>query len=58
MVLGDKRGLDRDTRNMYQLNGIAHILAISGLHIAILGMTLLNGFVKEQGLIVFPDVWR
>ena len=36
IVLGDKRGLDRDTRNMYQLNGIAHILAISGLHIAIL----------------------
>lgn len=31
MVLGDKRGLDRDTRNMYQLNGIAHILAISGV---------------------------
>lgn len=49
MVLGDKRGLDRDTRNMYQLNGIAHILAISGLHIAILGMTLFEWFRKRTG---------
>lgn len=49
MVLGDKRGLDRDTRNMYQLNGIAHILAISGLHIAILGMTLFEWLRKRTG---------
>lgn len=27
-------------KRMYQLNGIAHILAISALHIAIIGMTL------------------
>ena len=49
MVLGNKRGLDRDTRNMYQLNGIAHILAISGLHIAILGMTLFEWLRKRTG---------
>ncbi len=49
MVLGDKRGLDRDARNMYQLNGIAHILAISGLHIAILGMTLFEWIRKRTG---------
>lgn len=49
MMLGDKRGLDRDARNMYQLNGIAHILAISGLHIAILGMTLFEWLRKRTG---------
>ena len=49
IVLGDKRGLDRDARNMYQLNGIAHILAISGLHIAILGMTLFEWIRKRTG---------
>ena len=34
---------------MYQLNGIAHILAISGLHIAILGMTLFEWLRKRTG---------
>ena len=40
MVLGDKSGLDADTRSMYQRNGIIHILAISGLHISLIGMGL------------------
>ncbi|MEG1848228.1 MAG: DNA internalization-related competence protein ComEC/Rec2 [Lachnospiraceae bacterium] len=38
MLLGDKAELDRETKNLYQRNGIAHILAISGLHISIIGM--------------------
>ncbi|MFR5028924.1 MAG: ComEC/Rec2 family competence protein [Coprococcus sp.] len=29
MLLGDKSGIDRDTK-LFQMNGIAHILAISG----------------------------
>lgn len=38
MILGDKKTLDRDIKNIYQRNGIAHILAISGLHISMIGM--------------------
>ncbi len=40
IVLGDKSMLDADIRMLYQINGIAHILAISGLHVSILGMGL------------------
>ena len=38
MTMGDKSLLDAGTRQMYQKAGISHILAISGLHISILGM--------------------
>lgn len=38
MVLGEKSALDSDVRLLFQRNGIAHILAISGLHISLLGM--------------------
>lgn len=40
VILGDKKNLDADIKKMYQLSGIAHLLAISGLHISIIGMTL------------------
>lgn len=37
IMLGDKSELDQDIRDLFQASGIAHILAISGLHIAFLG---------------------
>lgn len=40
LILGDKSLLDMDIRKLYQESGIGHLLAISGLHVAILGMTL------------------
>ena len=40
MVLGEKQGLDEDVKELYRENGIAHILAISGLHISMIGMGL------------------
>ena len=38
LLLGDKGQLDMQLKELYQRNGIAHLLAISGLHISILGM--------------------
>ncbi len=38
MLLGDKEGLDQEIRELYQRNGIIHILSISGLHITMIGM--------------------
>lgn len=38
MLLGDKGGLSQEIRDLYQSAGIIHILAISGLHIQIIGM--------------------
>lgn len=36
MLLGDKASLDMNIKELYQRNGIGHILAISGLHISII----------------------
>ncbi len=38
MLLGEKGVLDPDVKSLYKQNGIIHILAISGLHLSILGM--------------------
>lgn len=38
MLLGEKGALDEEVKSLYQQNGIIHILAISGLHLSILGM--------------------
>lgn len=54
MVLGDKAGLDKDVKELYQQNGIAHLIAISGLHIAMIGGTLYQLLRKCIGGYVFP----
>lgn len=38
ILLGEKGALDPELKELYQRNGIAHILAISGLHVSMLGM--------------------
>lgn len=40
MLLGEKGALDAEIKSLYQRAGIAHVLAISGLHISLLGMGL------------------
>ncbi|MFI3176131.1 MAG: DNA internalization-related competence protein ComEC/Rec2 [Eubacteriales bacterium] len=40
MLLGEKQDLDEGISYLYQKNGIIHILAISGLHISMIGMFL------------------
>lgn len=40
IILGDKTDLDSDIKELYSVSGIAHILAISGLHISFIGMTI------------------
>lgn len=38
LLLGEKGTLDEEIKSLYQKNGIIHILAISGLHLSLLGM--------------------
>ena len=38
MLLGIKSELNQEDKSLYQRNGISHILAISGLHLSLLGM--------------------
>ncbi|MDO4615550.1 MAG: ComEC/Rec2 family competence protein, partial [Lachnospiraceae bacterium] len=40
MLTGDRTHLEPDTRDLWQTGGITHMLAISGLHLSILGMAL------------------
>ena len=38
IALGEKSNLDTEVKKLYQLAGLAHILAISGMHISVVGM--------------------
>lgn len=40
IIFGEKAYLDQDIKELYQKNGIAHMLAISGLHITLLASIL------------------
>ncbi|MDO4265642.1 MAG: DNA internalization-related competence protein ComEC/Rec2 [Eubacteriales bacterium] len=40
LLLGDKSDMDEGVRALYQSQGIAHLLAVSGLHFGIIGMGL------------------
>lgn len=49
MVLGDKTNLDSDIKELYRQNGIAHLIAISGLHIAMIGGTIYQFLRRKSG---------
>lgn len=52
MVLGVKGELEEEVKMRYQMAGIIHILAISGMHISLLGAGL-NRLLKRAGLGIF-----
>ena len=52
MLLGEKGTLNADVKELYQQNGIIHILAISGLHLSVIGM----GCHKLLGTMKFPKM--
>ena len=52
MALGDKSLIDAEIKELYQKVGISHILAISGLHISVIGMTIYKLMRKLFGSFV------
>ncbi len=48
MTLGDKGMLDTEVKKLYQQSGISHVLAISGLHVSILGMGIYRFLRKRR----------
>ncbi len=52
MVLGDKNELSDDTYELFQKNGTAHILAVSGIHIGILYACVYTLLGKRKNLAV------
>lgn len=49
VLLGEKSRLEEEVRELYQLNGISHLLAISGLHVSILGSGIYQRLRKISG---------
>ncbi len=49
MTLGDKSELDAEIKELYQVAGISHVLALSGLHIASVGLALLS-LLRKTGM--------
>ena len=47
-VLGDKMGISDEIKDLYQKNGIAHLLAISGLHMSLIGLSFYR-LVRKAG---------
>lgn len=55
MLLGEKGTLDAELKELYQNNGIVHILAISGLHLSVIGMGCYK-LLKKMGLPQSVDI--
>ena len=55
MVLGRKKGMDSEVKALYQGAGISHLLAISGLHLSLIGAGLF-GLLKKVRLPVALSV--
>lgn len=53
MLLGEKSDMDPDMKELYQKNGIGHILAISGLHISFIGLGIYQ-LVRKTGMGYIP----
>ena len=48
-ILGEKEGMDQEIKDLYQENGISHLLAISGLHLSLIGSGLYL-LLRKSGL--------
>lgn len=48
MLLGEKNEMDENVKELYQKNGISHVLAISGLHISFIGMGIYH-LLRKRG---------
>lgn len=55
ILLGDKTSLDPDTKNLFSRTGIAHILSLSGLHIASIGLCIYK-LLRRMRLPLIADV--
>lgn len=40
LIIGDRTGISRDTRESLRSSGLAHVLAISGMHMALVSLTM------------------
>ena len=53
MLLGDKSGMEEEIRMRYQMSGMMHLFAVSGLHLSVLAMGLFR-ILNYGGLSIRP----
>ena len=51
VILGDKSAISQEVKDKFRAAGLSHIIAISGMHVAILGAIVLN-------LLLWMGLWR
>lgn len=56
MITGDKSEIDKIQKKRFSDNGIAHILAISGLHLSILGLALFELLRKKLSVNISASI--
>lgn len=49
ILLGERKDMDAELKEQYQVNGISHILAVSGLHLSFIGAGLYYIFRRITG---------
>lgn len=54
LIVGDRSGIDYDTNQSLRISGLAHILAISGLHMGLAALTIMY-FIRRLFLL-FPVI--
>ncbi len=57
LLTGDRSLISRDTKDLYQLAGISHLLAISGTHVLFLAIMLAGAVVLLLNRL-YPEVYR
>lgn len=60
MILGEKSDLSDEQKNLYEENGVAHLLAVSGLHVSIVGGKIFQILRKRgfsYGISCFGGGW-
>ncbi len=56
ILLGEKSGLDPEMKKLYQKNGLGHLLAISGLHMSLIGMSVYRLLRRMEIHFCFPEL--
>ncbi|OOS07985.1 competence protein ComEC [Moraxella cuniculi DSM 21768] len=61
LLTGDRALIDRDTKDLYQLAGISHLLAISGTHVLFLAIVLaamITAITDRFALLIYQKIPR
>ena len=58
ILLGEKSGLDPEMKKLYQKNGLGHLLAISGLHMSLIGMSVYRLLRRMGRSVGYRPDWK